>query len=137
MYKNIYLFSFFIIILIICFYSKPVEYFTYYCQVENNKCIEKNDNLGYCGFYQLYNTPAKVFNSYSDCHQYLNKFENLSKEKCLKTSNVGWCTDYLGNGICLEGTPEGPVDMVKYNMCLPTQYHNNPRERNAWFYSNT
>ena len=133
----------FLFIVVIGFFKNIETFpFVYYCQIDDDKCIKKyanNKSDAYCGMYQLYNRPAKIFNTYEECHNYNNKYEDLTKEECLDHSlNInsmrGWCTDYLGNGKCVEGTPEGPVDILRYNMCLPTNIHNNPNNRNVYTY---
>jgi hypothetical protein len=117
----------------ICYkYKKKNKGIPYYCERYNN-CIKKyakSVNDMNCGKYMLYGNSAKIFKNMNECKNYVYKFNNLNKEKCLKTNGAGWCTDFKGDGICVRGTPEGPLDQVRYNMCLPNQRN----KKNAWIY---
>lgn len=104
----------------------------YYCKY-HDMCIKKYskfDDDRYCGFYMLYDYPAIIYNSFEECNNNLNIYSRLNKNQCLKTSDAGWCTDYRGDGLCVPGTPEGPINQIRYNMCIPNQRSN----KNSWKY---
>lgn len=104
----------------------------YYCQKGlTNECVKKyakNKKSRYCGYHQLFQTPAKIYDKYNDCLNGVNKYRNLSKEQCLQHQGAGWCTDYLGEGKCVPGSPTGPTNLLKYYQCYPNQRGN----KNAW-----
>lgn len=79
----------------------------------------------------LYNTIAPAYQTFEECQMAENPFQNLNREECLKQTGAGWCTDYLGDGICVRGTPSGPDDMYRHNLCYPNQFRSNT---NAWTY---
>ncbi len=102
----------------------------YYCK-QHQVCIKKYTkslNDRFCGYYTLYNTAAKIYDTLDQCRNDVFKFSNLNKEQCLNTNGAGWCTDYLGEGICVTGTPVGPLDTIRYDTCFPNQITN----RNSW-----
>lgn len=117
-----------------CYKKKPTGT-PYYCQIGvEDTCIKKytnNKNNRYCGFHTMYETPAKIYNTLEEC-QNSNPYRNYTKEQCLKTNGVGWCSDYLGEGICVAGTPVGPKNMMKYYQCYPNQYRT---DKNSWTYT--
>jgi hypothetical protein len=106
----------------------------YYCKYQSicTKKYASNDKNKYCGFYTLYNNPAKIYNTLEECKTCENPYERLKKKECLAETNAGWCTDYRGIGLCVPGTPEGPNNMIRYNMCYPNQKSN----INSWIYYN-
>ncbi len=56
----------------------------YYCEnTRGDGCVKKysNDDT-YCIMHMLYNVPAKVYDTLRECQYSLNKYKNLSKEKC-------------------------------------------------------
>ncbi len=111
-------------------YQREEKGVPYYCE-QYGICVKKYQKPGekkFCGFYQLYNEPAKIYNNFKQCKYDLNIYQNLNKNECLNTNGAGWCTDYLGNGLCVPGTPEGPTDMVRYDMC----YVNQRSDKNSW-----
>ena len=91
------------------------------------------NNAGYNSFTEKDNI---IYENNIECEENLDKCEihNYSKKNCLKQQNCGWCTDGSGNGICVYGTPIGPLNnnfkcrpstgSEKYNftMGLPNQY---------------
>jgi len=101
----------------------------YYCQ-KGNKCkrYEGTNRSQYistnnCGFDPLTNLlklpyldeksckkSINVCNSYNDPN--LNTLE--IKEKCLKNTSCGFCTNKYGEGKCVEGTAEGPLDLTLF-----------------------
>lgn len=101
----------------------------YYCQ-RYGYCYKCSDGERKCGHHQMFYNKAKVFDTLDECENNLNPFRHLSQKECLKTVNAGWCTDYLSNGLCVYGTPEGPYELFRYNMCFPNQ--NNTA--NSWVY---
>ena len=111
-------------------YKKKEKGIPYYCE-QYGICVKKYQKPGerkFCGFYTLYNTPAKIYNSFKQCKNDLNIYQNLNKDECLNTNGAGWCTDYRGTGLCVPGTPEGPTDPVRYDTCYVNQISN----KNSW-----
>ena len=118
----------------LCYYRKPIGK-PYYCK-DHQACMVKyaiNDEDRYCGFNRLNTLPEKIYDTQNECLRDLNPFQNLSKNECLNRTDTGWCTDFLGEGLCVQGTPTGPTDMVRYNMCYVNQW-NETEGRNRWFY---
>lgn len=70
-----------------------------------------------CGEPMVQQVPKKVFTSHEECEQNRTPCKNLDSEQCVHNSMCGWCQDRNGNGICIDGTPEGPFD-YSYN-CTP------------------
>lgn len=101
----------------------------YYCR-RYGTCIKKysKDGCRSCGMQTLYNTPAKIFDTLEECRYDVNPYAHLNKEECLKQTSAGWCTDYLGNGVCVPGTPEGPIDQLRWDTC----YVNQRSDKNSW-----
>lgn len=102
----------------------------YYCR-RYGTCIKKYSKDGKCkscGMQTLYNIPAKIFDTLEACRNYINPYAKLNKEECLKQTSAGWCTDYLGNGVCVPGTPEGPIDQLRWDTC----YVNQRTDKNSW-----
>ncbi len=102
----------------------------YYCK-DYQVCIKKYANSPkerVCGLYMLYNTPAKIYNTLNECNNDVLPYIHLNKEQCLNTTDAGWCTDYLGKGVCVSGTPVGPTDTVRFDTCFPNQITN----KNSW-----
>lgn len=117
-----------------CYYKRPTGV-PYYCHIGvKDTCIKKyadNKEDRYCGYHKLYQVPAKIYNTLEEC-KYSNPYRDLNKKQCLETNGVGWCTDYLGEGICVRGTPQGPINQMKYYQCYPNQYRTN---NNSWTYT--
>lgn len=113
-----------------CYQKQKKIGIPYYCK-KDGICIQKmqgkNQNK-YCGYYTLYNTPAKIYNTFQECRNDLNIYKDLDKDQCLNTNGAGWCTDYRGIGLCVPGTPVGPDDAARYFMCYPNQVTN----KNSW-----
>ncbi len=78
----------------------------------------------------LYNTPIEPHDTLEECEYSLNKYQDLNKDQCLQTVGAGWCTDYMGEGLCVPGTPRGPNNLIKYYTCFPNQRTN----KNSWTY---
>ena len=57
----------------------------------------------------------------SPCDNYNdpNLSNDEKKKQCLKNTNCGFCTNEFGKGKCIEGTADGPLDIIKYNKCVP------------------
>lgn len=105
----------------------------YYCNI-NGKCKEYKGTImnshiaaNNCGNDPLnnqllipYTSKKNCENSLSPCDKY-NK-NNLStdqkKAQCLKNVNCGFCTNNYGFGKCIDGTSEGPINIVKYQQCV-------------------
>ena len=92
-----------------------------YCRYYD-KCIKKPDNWMNCGTQMLYNDIEPIYNTLEDCKNNLNPYSKLSKEQCIQHNNAGWCTDYLGNGVCLPGTAEGPTNFRIWDTCYVGQW---------------
>lgn len=117
----------------------------YYCK-EGDKCIKykgSNQNkyisTNNCGFDTLTNLIKLPYidketceKSINTCNSYNNKTSNAQiKEKCLKNTECGFCTNQFGTGKCVEGTAEGPLDL---NLnCSPNNFKNN---NNKYEYGN-
>lgn len=118
-----------------CFERKKIKMGDpYYCENSRGSgCFikyAKNYNNRTCGMRMLYNTPIKPHDTLEECEYSLNKYKNLTKKQCLDKTGAGWCTDYLGEGLCVPGTPLGPNNLIKYYTCFPNQRTN----KNSWIY---
>lgn len=98
----------------------------YYCK-EGNNCKKykatiqnKYISTNNCGIDVLTNqiklpyiTEESCKNSINLCDKYNKKNLNNSqiKENCLKDTNCGYCENNYGNGKCVEGTAEGPLNL--------------------------
>ena len=98
----------------------------YYCKL-NGKCVEyKGTNqanfisLNNCGTDKLTNEIILPYLSKEDCEGSLNICDSFNKseysesekkEKCLKNTQCGFCTNKFGQGKCVQGTAEGPLDL--------------------------
>lgn len=118
----------------------------YYCK-EENKCVKykgTNQNkyitMNNCGTDKLTNLIKTPYIDKKSCEKNINSCDkynknNLSnseiKEKCLKDTNCGFCTNQYGEGKCIEGTAEGPLDLN--SNCSPNNYKNN---NNKYEYGN-
>lgn len=117
----------------------PKNNIKYYCQ--NNKgtdCYEYNAYINenkisgnVCGLEQLTNNYKQPYLTYNECKKNLNQcIKYKDQEKCLSNNKCGWCSNNKGEGVCIEGTAEGPIDIFKYNYCSPNQENKN----NSWNY---
>ena len=98
----------------------------YYCK-EGNKCVEykgtnqnKYISMNNCGTDRLTNLIKTPYIDRESCEKNINtcdkyNIDNISKselkEKCLKDTKCGFCTNQYGDGKCIEGTAEGPLDL--------------------------
>jgi hypothetical protein len=104
------------------------EFSNYWCNF-GNYCkkfpVNKKDySLNTCGPLSISGTSAPIYFSENECLSNQNKCSGLEREKCLQKGNCGWCINEKGKGECVKGTPEGPLDIIKYPYCVPqfTQY---------------
>jgi hypothetical protein len=105
----------------------------YYCNI-NGKCIEYKGTImnshisaNNCGTDQLNNQLLLPFTSKQNCEGSLSPCDNFNKNnlstdekksQCLKNVNCGFCTNNYGFGKCIDGTAEGPTNIVKYQQCV-------------------
>ena len=89
----------------------------YYCiaPCKKNACIKKKYNVfepwkNQCGQNGFSQVPLNVYYTEKDCMEDNFPCNDLPKDKCLKKSMCGWCTNNSGQGFCFEGTTEGPLD---------------------------
>lgn len=117
----------------------------YYCKI-NGKCQEfkgtdksKYISVNNCGTDKLSNQIKLPYLSKKDCEKSLsvcdsynnNNNETERKKKCLENTKCGYCTNSFGQGKCIEGTAEGPLDLN--NNCNPNNFKNN---KNKYEYGN-
>ena len=101
----------------------------YYCW-EGKQCKEHNYNYldpskNKCGQNMIAQVPLFVYDNKEQCLKDNTQCKDLDKQNCLQKSNCGWCTNSFGRGICVDGTPMGPIN---YNLpCWPSngKYYNN------------
>jgi len=67
------------------------------------------NTCGQNGFSQV---PLNVHLTKEDCMEDAFPCEGKDKDKCLDNSRCGWCINNAGEGICVEGTTEGPLDVT-------------------------
>lgn len=98
----------------------------YYCKVYGRcyKKYAKTPEDMWCGYHTMSDTKAKIYDTEEKCKADINPYVGYNKDKCLNTPGVGWCTDYRGIGSCVPGTPQGPIDQVKYFYCYVNQTGN-------------
>ena len=110
----------------------------YYCK-KDNKCIKyqgtnlnKYISVNNCGIDKLTNqiklpylTKDSCLKSISVCDKYNknNYSKSEKKKKCLENTSCGFCTNKFGDGLCLEGTPDGPLN--SNSNCSPNNFQNN------------
>ncbi len=108
----------------------------YYCKIKG-KCVKLKgtDDCNYisvnnCGTDKLSNqiklpylTKEECEKSLNICDSYNNLDETEIKKKCLKNTKCGYCTNKFGEGKCVEGTPDGPLD-TNLN-CSANNFKNN------------
>ena len=109
----------------------------YYWCIRDNKCVKQNayiDNNrisgNNCGLDVLTNNVLRPYTDKESCLRDIDpcsKYKN--KNDCIKDNNCGYCTNINNVGKCVEGTASGPINLFKYNFCVP-----NRRNRNAWFH---
>ena len=96
--------------------------------IENNKISGNN-----CGIDILTNNVIPPYQTEDICKQNIdpcNVYKN--KEDCIKNINCGYCTNINNIGKCIEGTASGPINIFKYNFCMP-----NKTNRNAWHHNSS
>ena len=110
----------------------------YYWCIHNNKCVRQNAYIennkisgNNCGVDVLTNNTIIPFNTEKECNAQIDPC-NIYKNKtlCLRNINCGYCTNIENVGKCVEGTASGPINIYKYNFCLPNKEH-----RNSWFHN--
>jgi Plexin repeat len=72
-----------------------------------------------CGVNMISQAPRPIYKTMEDCKRAIRCESIASKKQCLNTAYCGWCTDENGNGKCVDGTPEGPMNGTKYYYCRP------------------
>jgi len=111
----------------------------YYCKI-NGKCVEfKGTNqsnyisLNNCGVDKLSNQIILPYTTKEDCEGSLNVCDSFNKseyresekkEKCLKNTQCGFCANKFGEGKCVQGTAEGPLDLNNNCTANPTNSQN-------------
>lgn len=90
------------------FYENKSKPYTRYSSV-NGKCIKTTKYLGN-NILDIpitgYQTKAECLANNDICQQYSN-----DKNKCIKQTNCGYCTNDKNQGMCLSGTPSGPINL--------------------------
>lgn len=95
----------------------------YYCK-HGKKCKKYNATIknryisnNNCGFDKLTNQLILPYLDKESCESSINSCDQYNsggkgmKEKCLKNTNCGYCTNSYGDGKCIEGTASGPLDL--------------------------
>ena len=117
----------------------PDKNLKYYCFNENGTdCVKYNAFLysnkisgNVCGLNILTNNYMKPYLTYNECKRDLNPcIKNKDKNSCVNDNRCGWCSNEEGEGLCIEGTAMGPIDLNKYSFCVPNQIGN----KNSWSY---
>lgn len=93
----------------------------YYC-IYGEKCKKKPKNYfdiskNTCGKPSISQVPFEVYDDKKTCEKALNPCKNLGEKECKLNYNCGWCTNSLGQGKCVEGTPDGPLNLE--HTCIP------------------
>lgn len=94
----------------------------YYCW-NGKTCTEHDYNYldpskNKCGQNMISQVPLFVYDNKERCMKDNTQCKDLSKSGCLQRSDCGWCTNSLSEGICVKGTPMGPIN---YNLpCWPS-----------------
>lgn len=121
----------------------------YYCNV-NGKCekltgdsMSKRLSLNICGLDRLNQSIVSPYISEEQCEKDNNQCKKYNirersatynKNKCLKNDNCGFCYNEYGDGICIEGDRNGPLDRMKYGtQCI---VGDNYEYKNTEFFSN-
>lgn len=97
----------------------PSHYYCYNfckkgCTKHKYNPLEPHKNS--CGQNSLSQIPLPVFLSEDKCMEESLPCKNLTKDKCLRNPQCGWCTNGIGQGVCFRSTPEGT-----FNVKLPCQ----------------
>ena len=127
-----------------CLENNEFTEIPYYCNI-GGKCkeykgtvVSSHISANRCGTDVLnnqlilpYATKAECEKSISVCDQYNdpNNTYHQNKANCLANTNCGYCINEYGYGKCIEGTPEGPLDLTKYYYCNP-----NVKNKNSYTY---
>ena len=114
----------------------------YYCNIAG-KCIEYKGTIisshisaNNCGNDALSNQILLPFSTKEECMKTVDQCDLYNvpsrsnaknKEECLKNVNCGFCTNESGNGKCISGTAEGPIDLMKYYFCTPEKTNNSSK----------
>ena len=123
-----------------CLQNNEFTEIPYYCNI-GGKCkeykgtvVSSHISANRCGTDVLnnqlilpYATKAECEKSISVCDQYNDPKNSyhLNKANCLANTNCGFCINEYGYGKCIEGTPEGPLDLNKYYYCNPNVKNTN------------
>lgn len=89
---------------------------SFWC-IENDKCVRHEEDplrpwKNTCGSSTwLSQVPPPVYQSLESCQKGKNPCDNLEYHSCIETERCGWCQDRNGNGKCVSGTQEGPLDL--------------------------
>lgn len=112
----------------------------YWCLNNSNQCEKENAYIendkisgNNCGIDVLTNNVIQPYQTEDICKKNIdpcNVYKN--KTDCIKNINCGYCTNINNIGKCIEGTSSGPINIFKYNFCVP-----NRTNRNAWFHNSS
>ncbi len=119
-----------------CILSEDFDKAPYWCNI-GGKCVEYQGTIvsgqisaNNCGLDPLNNQLLLPYASLDDCKKSIKVCDQYNdpkytekgqREICLGDPNCGYCTNDQGNGKCIEGTPEGPLDLQKYYFCNPDE----------------
>ena len=98
------------------------------CKEYQGTIINSHISANNCGTDPLNNQLLLPFSDKESCESLMSPCDNYNNPKlsndekkkgCLTNTNCGFCTNEFGKGKCIEGTAEGPLDIIKYNKCVP------------------
>ena len=117
-----------------CVNNKNYEKIPYYCNI-GGECKEYNGTIinshiaaNNCGTDPLNNQILLPYESLNECLKTINpcdKYNISSRSKssniyeCIKDVSCGFCTNDSGEGKCISGTAEGPLDLQNFYFCNP------------------
>ena len=127
-----------------CLENNEFTEIPYYCNIGGvckeykGTVVSSHISANMCGTDPLNNQLLLPYASKAECETSLtvcdkyndpNNTYHLNKANCLKNTNCGFCINEYGYGKCIEGTPEGPLDLNKYYYCNP-----NVKNKNSYKY---
>jgi hypothetical protein len=127
-----------------CIENNEFTEIPYYCNIGGvckeykGTVVSSHISANMCGTDPLNNQLLLPYASKAECETSLtvcdkyndpNNTYHLNKANCLKNTNCGFCINEYGYGKCIEGTPEGPLDLNKYYYCNP-----NVKNKNSYKY---
>jgi len=81
----------------------------------NGKCVKTTKYMGN----DILGIPIHGHRTKEHCEANNDKCKKYSKKECLKQDRCGYCTNKKDEGMCLNATPSGPINL-EYKMCHPS-----------------